>query len=367
MKSRLLNRLDADIKAASTAFKADCLRCERVAYLARHGDADEATRELDALRKSYSTRPSPEISAWLHLADGLRCHYRDLSPNAHDKLSRAHALSAGAGLKPLQALSAAWLAHFEYLRADPAPMVRRVAEALLLAPADHHAALARAKLVVAQAYHEGGRFDLARPWYERARYHATAEGDDSTLSAMMWNMASLRVAAWRQIEACEPGAVGIDAQALLSAESTAHFDDMLGVKSLRALQPILRAQVCTLLGRTDEALTLYVKHLHDALDQGMRPVAGVLLADRAWCHFHGGGFGAARDDAVAAVAALALPGSCCDHAPGHSRLAQVFEAIGDTGAARAQRELAMAAWAGYRLYQAKLVDALQSTLSALPA
>lgn len=367
MKSRLLSRLDTDIKAAPTAFAADCLRCERAAYLARQGEEGEVTRELDALRKRYSARPNSEVSAWLHLAEGLLCHYRDLSSTARDKLTRAHALSAGAGLKRLQALSAAWLAHLDYLRLDSVSMARRIAEALLLAPADHHAALARAKLVVAQAYHEGGRFDLARPWYDRARHHATAEGDDATLSAMMWNMASLRVAGWRQIEACEPAALGANAQAMLSADSTAHFDDMFGVKSLRALQPILRAQVCTLLGRTDEALALYLTHLPEALAQGMRSVEGVLLADRAWCQLRAGGLDAARADAASAASALSLPGDFCDRAPGHSRLAQVYEGLGEVDAAGAQRGLATTAWAGHRLDQARLVDALGSAVAATPA
>lgn len=367
MRSRLLSRLDAEIGAARTPFAADCLRCERAAYLARRGDVDEATRQLDALRKRYSASPSSAISAWLHLAEGLLGHYKDISPHARDELTRAHALSAAAGLKPLQALSAAWLAHLDYLRMDIDSMARRVTEALSLAQADHHAALARAKLVVAQAYHEAGRFDLARPWYDRAHGHATAEGDDATLSAMMWNMASLRVAGCRQTEACEPAAVAVDARALLSAESTAHFDDMLGMKSLRALQPILRAQVCTLLGRTDEALALYLAHLTDALGQGMQPVAGVLIADRAWCHLRAGGLSAARADAAAAASALSEPGSFCDRAPGHSRLAQVFDALGEAQAARAQRELAATAWAGHRLDQARLVDALGSALPATPA
>ena len=366
MKSRLLGRLDAAIKAAPSAFAADCLRCERAAYLARQGEVDEVSRELDALRKRYSARPNSELSAWLHLVEGLLCHYRDLSTGARDKLTRAHALSAGAGLKPLQALSAAWLAHLDYMRIDPASMTRHVAEALSLASADHHAALARAKLVVAQAYHEGGRFDLARPWYDRARHHATAEGDDATLSAMMWNMASLRVAGWRQTEACEPAAVGAHAPAMLSADSTAHFDDMLGVKSLRALQPILRAQICTLMGRTDEALALYRTHLAEALAQGMRPVEGVLLADRAWCHVRAGGLDAARADATLAAAALALPGDFCDRAPGHSRLAQVWDSLGAADAARAHRALATTAWAGHRHDQARLVDALSSAFGATP-
>lgn len=363
MTSRLLSRLESDIRGAPNALTADCLRCERAAYLARLGDLDEAARELAALRERYSSHRHTVISAWIHLADGLISHYTDLAPQARDKLARAQALSAAAGLTPLQALSAAWLAHLEYLRMDAPAMARRAAEAIGLARADHHAALARAKLVVAQGYHEAGRYDLARPWYEQVHRHATADGDDATLSAMMWNTASLWVAAWRQIEACGPGpAVGAP-PALLSAESTANFDAMLGVRSLRSLQPILRAQVCTLLGRSDEALTLYDRHLAEALAQGMRPVEGILLADRAWCRLRAGRDVLARDDAQASASALARPGNWCDRAPGHSRLAQVCDALGDPAAAHSQRELASTAWAGHRKDQAKLVEALDAAFA----
>lgn len=356
MKSRLLSRLESDIRGAPHALAADCLRCERAAYLARLGDIDEATRELAALRQRYGSNPQPALSAWVHLADGLIGHYDNLAPGARDKLARAHALSTAAGLKPLQALSAAWLAHFEYLRLDAAALARRVGEAISLARPDHHAALARAKLVVAQAYHEGGRYDLARPWYDQAHHHATTEGDAATLSAMLWNIASLHVAAARQREAA---GLPVDAQARLSVESTGHFDALLGVRSLRALQPILRAQAYTVLGRTDEALALFDAHLAEALDQGMREVEGMLFADRAWCRWRAGQLPGARGDAGAAAACLALPGSHCDRAPGHSRLAQVYAVLGEADAAARQRELAAQAWVGHALDQSRLVEALQ--------
>jgi hypothetical protein len=360
MKSRLLSRLDTDIRGAPHELAADCLRCERAAYLARLGDFDEARREIDALRQRYGPQPSTAISAWLHLAEALVGHYTDLGPHARDKLARAHALSAAAGLKPLQALSAAWLAHLDYLVMDAAAMVRRATEALALARADHHAALARVKLVIAQAYHEAGRYDRAQPGYQQARRHATADGDDATLSAMMWNMASLRVAAWRQLAASGRPAAESEMHLLLGAESTAHFDAMVGVRSLGALQPILRAQVCALLGRTEEARTLFDTHLDEALRQGMQPVAGILLADRAWCRLQAGATGAARTDGMAAAAALDLPGSACDRAPGHTRLVQLFDALGDAVAAKRQRALAATAWADLETDQAHLIAALDA-------
>ena len=130
MKSRLLSRLDADIAAVTQPLAADCLRCERAAYLARLGDLDQATRELAAVQQRHRAHPQAAISAWLSLADALVSHYTDMGPLARDKMKRAYAMSAAAGMKPLQALSAAWLAHLDYLRMDAPAMARHAAEAL---------------------------------------------------------------------------------------------------------------------------------------------------------------------------------------------------------------------------------------------
>lgn len=367
MKSRLLSRLEADIRGATQTLAADCARCERAAYLARIGDFDEAGREIAAIQQRHESRPSAAISAWLNLANGLVSHYSNLGSSTHDRLKRAHAISSAARLTDLQALSAAWLAHLDYLRMDAAGVARYAAQALTIARPDHHAARARACLVVAQSYDEAGRLDLARPWYDRAHRHATTEGDDSTLSAMLWNKASLRLAALRQALACGPAGAVADQRALLSAESTANFDAMLGVRSLRALQPILRAQTCSLLGRTDEALALYEQHLADALDQGMGSVEGTLLADRAWCRLQAADETGAAQDARAAEGCLAREAAHCDRAPGHSRLVQVWEALGDRSACERQRQLAQQAWQGHAEDQANLLDALNREFAAGPA
>ncbi len=366
MSSRLLSRLDADIRSATPALAADRLRCERAAYLARLGEFDEATREIAAVHQRHEARPSAAISVWLNLAHGLVSHYSDLGSQTQDRIRRAHAMSVATGLTDLQALSAAWLAHLAYLRMDAAGAAGHAAEALRLAQPDHHAARARACLVVAQAYDEAGRLDQARPWYDRAHRHATTEGDDATLSAMLWNKASLRVAALRQALACGRAEAVDDALALLSAESTANFDALIGVRSLRALQPALRAQTCSLLGRTDEALALYEEHLDEALNQGLRSIEGVLLADRAWCRLQAQNTSGASDDARLAEGCLAREASFCDRAPGHTRLTQVWQALGDHAAAERQRQLAQRAWQGHAGDQANLLEALDRAFAADP-
>ena len=130
---RLLARLDAAIAAAPDPFDADCLRVERACYLVRQGHFEPATTELDSIRGKYDARPSPSISAWLSLGDGLMSHFREVGGAARDKMRRAHALSAAGRLMPLHALSAAWLAHMDYNRHDFESMVRHLSQSLQLA------------------------------------------------------------------------------------------------------------------------------------------------------------------------------------------------------------------------------------------
>lgn len=362
MKSRLLIRFDTGIMGASSVLAADCIRCERAAYLARLGDGAGAVAELADVQRRHATQPNARISAWVHFAEALVGHFGNQTPRAHDKMKRAYALSAAVEYKPLRALSAAWLSHFEYRALQAEAMAINAAAALSLAEPDHHAARARACLVIAQSYHDGGRFDLARPWYDDAHRHATTEGDDTTLSAIMWNMTSLRIAALQQSAACGTSHGGAGDHARVSAESTARFDEVLGMSSLSELSPILHAQVFTVLGQTDDALVLYETHLDAALEQGFGGIEGSLRADRAWCRFRAGQLQIAREDADLADRCLLNPGSPSDVAAGRSRLEQVYRALGDTASAKNQEELAELAWQTYRDLQVKLVEELDRAI-----
>ena len=217
--SRLLSRLDAAIAAAAHPLRADYLRAERAGYLARQGHLIEASQVIALLHERYDPSPNVLISAWLNLAEGLLSHFSDLSGVAIDKMRRAYALSGAARDTPLRALTAAWLAHMEYVAHDFELMARHLAESLQLADAEFHTARSRACLVGAQGYHLGGRYDLAQPWYEKARLHANADGDEAMLSAVMHNMAWLHAVQARQTQLQGNGPTLSVNQILLGAES----------------------------------------------------------------------------------------------------------------------------------------------------
>jgi hypothetical protein len=162
-----------------------CLRAERAALLARQGLLDEARAELASIHGRYDGRPNAVVSAWTSLAEGLVIYFENLGDAARDKIMRSLALSEAIRAKSILALSAAWLAQMDFSRLDFEPMVQHLSVALRTAGSSQHSALSRASLVVAQAYHWAERLDLALPWYGRARQHASTEGDESTINALM--------------------------------------------------------------------------------------------------------------------------------------------------------------------------------------
>ena len=353
---RLLERLDALIARDPESFDGDCARAERACYLTRQGQFEAATSELDLLRRRYDARPHPAISTWLSLADGLMSHFTDMGVLARDKMRRAHALSAASRLMPLHALSAAWLAHMDDTRMDVDSMVRHLSQALHMAHADHHAARSRANLVAAQALHMAGRLDLAMPWYQRARTHAIAEGDDATVSAIMFNMASIRATNLRQVAHTGQGNAMEGIYALMSTDATESFDSRIGSVSAMPLLPLLRAQILALQGDVAQALPLYEAHLDSA--PGMSRMHCANLADQAWCRCQVGQLEAARIDALAAEASLGSDTQLDDRAATHSRCAQVFAALGDTVQEKRHNELAAPLWNDYRAMQQRVIEAV---------
>ena len=360
--SRLLLRLEADIKSARSVFAADCLRAERAGYLARIGQFDEVRVELAALHDRYDQRPNVEISAWLNLVEGLVIFSKDMGFGASDKIMRAHALSSAAGLVRLRALSAAWLAHMDFLQIDIGAMLSHVTEALTLADVSHFSAKARASLVVAQGYHQGGRLDLALPWYFSARENATADGDDVTVSSLMHNMAWLRASNLRQAQILGTPPADLHRLALLSAQSTAHYDLMVGVVSLQAHIPILRAKLLVMDGKPAEALALFDDYLTTGVREGMGRLQADLLADRAWCKLQLGRVNEAREDAAHAVSSIDPEGQFDDRAFAHSRLVDIFSLLGESDAVFVHQELAATAWRSYIELQTKMVKSLNEII-----
>ena len=354
--SGLLLRLESEIANAGSAAEAECKRAERAAYLARLGRVDEATRALRELQARNVAAPHLETSIRVNLAEGLIAYYDNFGASTTDRVQRAHALSVAAGLTALRALSAAWLAQWAYARLDLRVLAQHAREALQYAQPDDHAARSRACLVVAQGLHFGGRPDLAKSWYARSRMSAVSEGDDATVSAIMHNMAWLRMLSLRQATLTGQGAIDDGRFAMLSATSTDQLDGMTGNASWDELRPALRAQILSLQGDSAQAIKLY--QAYAAATKSSDGPRAYALADQAWCHWSVGQRQEALHCAESAMQRLAVEGELDDRAATHSRLAQLYAAAGDSAQSRQHADAAAPAWRAHVQVQEQAVALL---------
>jgi tetratricopeptide (TPR) repeat protein len=363
--SKLLARLDAELATTRDPIRTACLRAERAGYRARQGHFEQARSELDQLRLQFAMWPQPQVSIWLSLLEGWIAYYENLDHSALDRMKRARALSAAAHLNSLHALSAAWLAHLHYAYNEFEQAARMAEEALTFALPDEHAARARASLVVAEACHFAGRFDLAQPWYVEARTRAQLDDDVQTLSAVNYNLAALQAS-----HVMKAAVFGLgDAPALIrhaaaSVESAGNFDDWMGTLSLASLLPLLRASIASARGECERALALYGDDFHSTAEQGQTRVLPALFADRAWCRSQMGDLAGARADVAQAEQRLDPAIDNDDRALAHGRLGQVFSVLGDAAAARDHEHLALDALARHRRDQARVLEAFASLMKS---
>lgn len=378
--SPLMLRLEAQMAACSAPHQrlaADCFRAERACLLSRQGQLAEARQALSGLQAEYANRPNAAMSAWLSLGEGLHAYFTNMDPASHDRIRRAHALSgAAAGEQRLHALCAAWLAQMDYVRGDFAGMAQHAGEALRLATTAEHGVLARACLVVAQAYHWAGHFARAQPWYARARQHGNADGDEATLSALMHNMAWLHADQARQpvlyaavAADSAPGPAdpamghGMTPQGLLmGADSTDNFDRQTGCAVLESMVPILKARILALQGQWAAALALYEAHVTPAMDQGLRRMQAHLRADMGWCRLQLGQERRALEDARVAALLVDDEVDLDDRAATHSRLTALLGRAGHAEAAARHAECALQCWDAHRSEQGQATLLLDQAL-----
>lgn len=364
LKSRLLKQLEAEIAAAATPVASAPARARRAMLLVRHGATAEAREALTTLHQLAFHHPSPELGAWLHMAEGLMSYYNGfITQQARDRLLRAHAIAgASPALIEVQALASAWLTHVAFARHEPGPMVEHARRCLDEAQPDHHGALARLGTALGMAWHFVGDAEVAQRWYLSTRRHAAAEGDDASLSALMFNMASMRASQLRResLSGQPPSASGTvqGAELLLSVDSVHHFDEAVGAQVMNALTPLLRAEVLTVQGAFDEACRLYEAHLPQAMSLGLERLGSSRLSDVAWCRANLGQHEAALRQAIEAELELDPECEIDDRAITHSRLAQTYRLLGDTAETDRHQGLADEAWQEFARQQREWRDLL---------
>lgn len=361
MNSRLLARLDAEIAVTAPGEELDILLAERSAYLARLGYVVTAREEVDALRARLIARPSAKVSALAQIADGLCHYYTDMGPAARDRFLRAHALARAACLDDVVARAASWLALLQYGAHQFADMASSLTESFSGRSLRDPGMLARSCLVVGQTVHLANRFDLALSWYRRARQLSAEIEDEATISALLHNMASIWATNSRNAVLGGPSTTDSSRQALAGALSTLNFDELVGLTNLSILTPLLRAQICSVEGDSDQALALYDEHLDALSVKGAQGWRVWLLADKAWCQLEVGRVQAARKTLGVAEGLLGEGMHADDQAAAHARLAAAYDRLGAATAAHLCRQRASECWRHFVDLQELMLSAIESS------
>lgn len=361
MRSRHLARLESQIAASGAGEDRDALVAERVSYLARLGQIDQARDELRSLRAGLTSARSPRVSVLAHIADGLCHYYANMGVEAKDRFLRAHAVARATGLDALVARSASWLALIQYGAYQFADMAKSLDESLSVSANADAATQARACLVIAQCIHLANRFDLALPWYRRARILAAEIEDEATISALMHNMASIWASNVRNASLGGPPTSDSSRQALAGAVSTLNFDDLVGLSTLGIFTPLLQAQLFSVEEEFDQALVLYTEHL-DALNvQAVVGWQAWLLADKGWCQLKAGQRQASEQTLVLVNDLIVKDIHVDDRAAALTRLSQAHSEMGKTALANEHRLQAAESWQTFAALQQSMLAAIESS------
>jgi tetratricopeptide (TPR) repeat protein len=193
MKSRLLLSLELSSANGSDLRSMAALRTKRAIYFARRGDFTEAQLEIDHLRSLKGRDAFGDSIAGANLAEAVISAFSGPLSRSLDKLRRATIIIGDPSKCWVGRLCLAWQIHVlqNLWRSESIPSIAN----LLIESVDstEHDVISRFASVVAVGLHLSGEYPLARPWYECARLHALAEGDDLTIDANLYNVAATRL------------------------------------------------------------------------------------------------------------------------------------------------------------------------------
>jgi phosphoribosylaminoimidazole-succinocarboxamide synthase len=325
----LLARLESLAKSATSVEEQICFRAQWAGAMARLGSIDATRSEIAKLRQANASF-APRPTAWILLAEGLADHFDSLSTNALDKFKRAHALASAMGDAELKGFSAAWLSASEFLVGAYDSAVTHALEAIQRGSPGGEVALSRAHLVLANILYTIGLYREASAQYAKARSFAIDAHDISMQSVSLYNVAAFRIA---RISLENALGKSVDSAELKAAElelnSIENLDAGLGVHSLRAMIPILRAQLSLVQERWEEADQHYSRSIPEAATYGQLRWEPRFLAEQS----HARAMLGQREEAMRlvrrAIESMSDRVDVDDLAACHARISLTLGAIGD--------------------------------------
>ena len=240
------------IHVATDQVAKGCLLAELAAYTARMGNYTAASNLIRELR-SEANLSSPSVSAWIMFAEGLVLLQDELNPLALDRMVRGFSIADSVRATEISAQIASWIAHISYNQNRYAEMSRWAGRCISRLSAQQHGTRARICLMFADAHRYAGLFKNSNIWYQTARMHSTAIGDEAFLASLMYNRAAYGISRIRFESISGDCDSSTASQLMIEIDSALNYSAGTANTSARFLQGMWKGRLLMLLKRHAEA------------------------------------------------------------------------------------------------------------------
>ena len=258
------------------------------------------------------------------------------------------------------------MAASEFLNGDVIISVQHAVQSVLDAEPNAFATLSRSHLVIADCMNYSGMSAEAGFQYAVAREHASRVGDISMQSLVLFNSAAFALA---RLSLADASSQSIDEEIRsveLAVSSIEHLDYGIGLSSLNALVPLLKAQLKVIARQWTIGRDLYEGALRTAVSQGQQRWLAKFFGELALCDASVGDLETAAKNALQATSLLSQCTDLDDRAIAHARIASVFRMLDRNDLAEGHSRSAQALVAEFRAEQERLRREIAPVLTRLP-
>jgi hypothetical protein len=223
-------------------------------YWARVGEFEKAEELRSDLRRFFGDGRSVRVSILIMCIEALIAYFRELNPQARDRMARAALLSTAARDSNLIALTSAWMAHIDFNLNRFESMASAIGSCLSHLGSNDASTECRISLVLGDAFLFAGATNCSNIWYQRARAAAGMAGDQAAIGAFTYNRAALHVSAARFKHLLHPLPASDINLLNVEVQSAINYQAIAQLKSLDHLLQSALVGVMILQGRFLEAL-----------------------------------------------------------------------------------------------------------------
>lgn len=264
MTSPLVQRLLECVQQAQDPAVKACYMAELACYWARIGEFDKAEELRSELRQGFGDGRNIRVSILIMCLEALLAYFRELSPSARDRMSRAALLSMAAQDPSLISLTSAWMAHIDFNLNKFDSMASAIKSCLSKMSSNDESVDCRISLVLGDAFLFSGLISSSNMWYQRARAAAAKIGDQAAIGALTYNRAALHVAAARLKHITDPLPSSDITLVQVEVQSAINYQAIAQLRSLDHLLQSAHVGAMILLSQWTEALPVIAKVLESS-------------------------------------------------------------------------------------------------------